>query len=452
MNRKAELLEERKKKWSASRSVSDLTEQVTKEASQMSTVTSSSTAPLSPGGKQRGGSTDAILHRLTDKLTEHIRLELQKEMQSLKTVDVRESVAEKMDSYLEAELSTHTCKICFELMTSPVHTPILLFPCGHTFCLQCMDSHMGISGSKGQPNRVQGGASSSTGKTCPYCRTKVESRAVNQSLKDLIDQFSKQKQMVWPLLSTLFNTVLKLNLQNTLQVQSHAVKHLEEVFPTRTSPTRVGKVGTPSSGSRGGRPSTADYDHRVGGSGAPSGAVSHYAAQLKSCEMRYTILRNELDDVAAEERQLNVKKTKINKGIQVVVNSVIIGVFSMSYWWWTVCTVVLHTAFLGQSPVSHTYCVIFASTASEHLQDERNKLGAKLQLLLEERDLIDRHLVEQRAKQADLAKVETALKERAALVGGTLSNLQVTIVEASSCALHSTNQFVNPLLLIGGDG
>jgi hypothetical protein len=216
MNRKAELLEERKKKWSASRSVSDLTEQVTKEAAQMSTATSSSSsgAPLSPGGKQRGGSTDAILHRLTDKLTEHIRLELQKEMQSLKTVDVRESVAEKMDSYLEAELSTHTCKICFELMTSPVHTPILLFPCGHTFCLQCTDSHMGISGSKGQPNRAQGGASSSIGKTCPYCRTKIESRAVNQSLKDLIDQFSKQKQMVLPLLSTSL-VRLDLTLQHT---------------------------------------------------------------------------------------------------------------------------------------------------------------------------------------------------------------------------------------------
>jgi hypothetical protein len=92
---------------------------------------------------------------------------------------------------------------------------------------------------------------------------------------------------------------------------------------------------------------------------------------------------------------------------------------------WAVRTVVLHTAFLGQSPVSHTYCVISASTASEHLQDERNKLEAKLQLLLEERDLIDRHLVEQRAKQADLAKTEATLKERAALVGGTLSNLQV---------------------------
>jgi hypothetical protein len=77
-------------------------------------------------------------------------------------------------------------------------------------------------------------------------------------------------------------------------------------------------MGTPSSGSRGGRPTTADYDHRGGGSSVVSGAVSHYAAQLKSCEMRYTILRNELDDVAAEERQLNVKKTKINKGTELI--------------------------------------------------------------------------------------------------------------------------------------
>jgi hypothetical protein len=84
-----------------------------------------------------------------------------------------------------------------------------------------------------------------------------------------------------------------------------------------------------------------------------------------------------------------------------------------------------HTFSLS-SHVPHIFGVVSASTASEHLQDERNKLEAKLQLLLEERDLIDRHLVDQRAKQADLAKVETALKERAALVGGTLSNLQVT--------------------------
>lgn len=190
MNRKAELLEERKKKWSSGRAVNDLTEQVTKE------VSSTQEPPKigSPRARQDGHggvSTDVILHRLTDKLTEHIRHELQREMHSMKSADVRETVAEKLESYLEAELSTHTCKICFELMTSPVHTPILLFPCGHTFCQQCMDSHMGLA--KGQAYKP---ASSSSGKTCPYCRVRIESRAVNQPLKELIDQFSRQKQMV----------------------------------------------------------------------------------------------------------------------------------------------------------------------------------------------------------------------------------------------------------------
>jgi hypothetical protein len=116
----------------------------------------------------------------------------------MSNADVRATVAEKMESYLEAELSTHTCKICFELMTSPVHTPILLFPCGHTFCQQCMDTH--INGSKapgaGEIANVARSSSSCNGKSCPYCRVKIESRAVNQSLKELIDQFSRQKSMV----------------------------------------------------------------------------------------------------------------------------------------------------------------------------------------------------------------------------------------------------------------
>jgi hypothetical protein len=64
-------------------------------------------------------------------------------------------------------------------------------------------------------------------------------------------------------------------------------------------------------------------------------------------------------------------------------------------------------------------------TASEHLQEERRKLDARLQLLLEERDLIDKHLAEQRVKQAEICKAEAALQERSALVSTTLHNLQV---------------------------
>jgi hypothetical protein len=196
MNSKAELIEERRKKWASSRSIDEIKEQVTKEATE--TRDPSVRSPDKSQQPRGAGGTDAILHRLTDKLTEHIRHELKREMHSMSCADVRETVAEKMESYLEAELSTHTCKICFELMTSPVHTPILLFPCGHTFCQQCMDTH--INGNKTPSTEkianVARSSSSGNGKSCPYCRVKIESRAVNQSLKELIDQFSRQKSMV----------------------------------------------------------------------------------------------------------------------------------------------------------------------------------------------------------------------------------------------------------------
>ena len=252
-----ELLEERKKKWASSREVESITEQVQKEsahdvllttshcsasgerelsstpnsAAKRSTPEKGSLAKTTVGTSSNslsggaGGSsaqnptsnkntkneTDIFLHRLTDKLTEHIRDEVMKEMQiSMRNVDVRETVAEKMDSYLEAELSTHTCKICFELMTSPLHTPTLLFPCGHTFCKQCMDTHLASTTNVGSGNGNVGGTAGTANpngngsgvgfnrgkKCCPYCRTVIESRAINQSLKDLIDQFSKQKSMV----------------------------------------------------------------------------------------------------------------------------------------------------------------------------------------------------------------------------------------------------------------
>jgi len=209
MNRKLELLEERKKKWSSSRAMSELTEQVTKESAndvQLSRPDSSVTSrshnssdnrPVSKNSSspsKKNNETDIFLHRLTDKLTEHIRDEMKKEMQmNLKSEDVRDKVAEKMESYLEAELSTHTCKICFELMTSPVHTPILLFPCGHTFCQQCMDTHVGAPLSTQAARNVK---PTTARKGCPYCRVPIDSRAVNQSLKDLIDQFSRQQSMV----------------------------------------------------------------------------------------------------------------------------------------------------------------------------------------------------------------------------------------------------------------
>lgn len=111
---------------------------------------------------------------------------------------------------------------------------------------------------------------------------------------------------------------------------SQAARDLDQVFPTRSSPSHA-KRGSPSSkgysdsygtgvsmggdhhgGSNGsGRGGSAGADGSAGGSGATS---SRFAAQLKSCEMRHAILSNEMDDVRAEEDALLRRRTKVVKG------------------------------------------------------------------------------------------------------------------------------------------
>lgn len=78
---------------------------------------------------------DEFIDKLTQKLSHSIREEVKRELSmTTHSPEVRDVISEQMQSYLAAELGTHSCKICSRLMTSPNHTPILLFPCGHTFC------------------------------------------------------------------------------------------------------------------------------------------------------------------------------------------------------------------------------------------------------------------------------------------------------------------------------
>lgn len=62
--------------------------------------------------------------------------------------------------------------------------------------------------------------------------------------------------------------------------------------------------------------------------------------------------------------------------------------------------------------------------ASDHLAQERVKIDQKISLLQEERDLIDKHLSEQKHKQDDLQQTELSLTERSQLVRSTLLNIQ----------------------------
>lgn len=126
-----------------------------------------------------------------------------------------------------------------------------------------------------------------------------------------------------------------------MQVNDHSVQHLDQVFPARGSAQKSSI-----------RPQSASKDsfshytahsmhnpphntHNSGSNGVPhlspsssanmAATASRYAAQLKSCEMRYVILKNELEESTAEEAVLAKKKHKIKSGKQL--NALCVMVF-----------------------------------------------------------------------------------------------------------------------------
>lgn len=85
---------------------------------------------------------------------------------------------ERLEKAVADELETNTCSICFEIMLPKVHSPILLFPCGHTFCKECVE-HAFRCGQK----------------KCPWCREKIASHAVNISLQNIIVAFARKNNI-----------------------------------------------------------------------------------------------------------------------------------------------------------------------------------------------------------------------------------------------------------------
>jgi len=295
------IIEEQQKRWMNDRQTALIRDQVYVETKKQTTADCGDTSSSSNTRDQENQKnledrmdpnnqreTDFFLQRFTDKLSLRIREEIKNEMKVSQVSSA--DLAERMESYLEAELGTHTCKICFELMLSPVHTPVLLFPCGHTFCKACIESHE-KSQSKNELNKTN---VKTLNFQCPYCRTYVVSTATNQSLKDLIDTFAKQRQKIVSDKCTL-----------------------NSIFPEKLISTNKSSKNDMNNDDC--KSSSENLDQK-----------SMYDDQIKSCIMRRGILITELEDaegnLSAVEKKRNVlmkASTHLKKERVLVVNKIL---------------------------------------------------------------------------------------------------------------------------------
>jgi len=97
---------------------------------------------------------------------------------------------------LSEDLSANTCLVSFELMVPPERAPMILFPCGHTFCASCLNKTLQSSADR-----------------CAYCRTTIQYKTVsahhwswrwvrfrlfcsqvNHSLQSMIEGFVDKRQ------------------------------------------------------------------------------------------------------------------------------------------------------------------------------------------------------------------------------------------------------------------
>ncbi|KAG2393071.1 hypothetical protein C9374_009648 [Naegleria lovaniensis] len=77
------------------------------------------------------------------------------------------------ENFLANEMENHKCAICFELMLDKEHEPMMIVPCGHCFCRNCLQLL--------------------TTQKCPTCRSRINSLAVNFALKQVISSYNDLK-------------------------------------------------------------------------------------------------------------------------------------------------------------------------------------------------------------------------------------------------------------------
>ena len=81
------------------------------------------------------------------------------------------------------EMESHNCPICLEMMLPPNNPPMILFPCGHTFCKTCINTVSKQTHNYNNRNK------------CPLCKTTYKDRAINIALQNQICIYTDNKQL-----------------------------------------------------------------------------------------------------------------------------------------------------------------------------------------------------------------------------------------------------------------
>lgn len=101
-------------------------------------------------------------------------------MESQLLTKEKKQVPDKVEKTLAKEVESNVCPICLELMIPPKNRPIILFPCGHTFCSSCLATQESSQGVL----------------KCGLCKKVSTHKAANIALQNLICTFTNNKQLL----------------------------------------------------------------------------------------------------------------------------------------------------------------------------------------------------------------------------------------------------------------
>jgi hypothetical protein len=256
-----EALQERQRRWMAQRQA-ELDRRAAQESVQLNSTSGAGAVPFGPTASSSEPScsacdNSAVLDRLTEQITERLQVEVRRENARLMQDG---AVGAQVKSLLERHIGTNTCPICYELMSGKAHQPMLLFPCGHTFCAECLHQHL-------EKLKRQ---------TCPYCREKVASRAPNISLQQVIDGFVEKQQAL-----------------DRGEVLSELVDGQDLAAAAQRRPQPPQQYLPPAAGA--GRLSDDEE-------------ASRYAEQYRAFSMRCRVMANQLSDSRSERGALNERR------------------------------------------------------------------------------------------------------------------------------------------------